>query len=249
MILPATARTGTHSALAYTAAGPNWSRHPDREGLDQIVELLNPIEVRVLGALIEKAATTPDYYPLSLNALTAATNQTSNRDPVVDYDEPTVAAALETLRVHGLVNVVHRGDARIERYRHVAHDRWELQAAAIAVMAVLMLRGPQTVGEIRARTQRLHEFTDIDAVQTELDALVARTPDPLVRRLERRPGQKEVRYVHLLSGDEEVGETGPGDSAGDDDGRLTRLEDEVEGLRSEVDDLRRQFDAFRREFQ
>jgi hypothetical protein len=215
------------------------------------MDILSPIEVRVLGSLIEKAVTTPDYYPLSLNALTAAANQTSNRDPVVHYDEPTVAAALETLRARKLVHIVHRGESRVERYRHVAGEAWGLEPPAIAVMAVLMLRGAQTVGELRARAARLHEFAGISDVQSEVDRLANRNPDSLVRRLPRGPGQKEVRYIQLLAGDDpvpEIPDHADVPTVGEND-RISRLEEVVERLRSEVDDLSQQFDAFRREFQ
>jgi len=153
--------------------------------------ILNEIEVRVLGSLIEKQLTTPEYYPMTLNALVAACNQKSNRDPVVAYDENTVMAALDALRDKNLVYTFHGSSSRVVKYKHMFPNVFELDAAEVAVMAVLMLRGPQTVGEIRGRTDRLHEFTSIPEVQETLDKLAHRD-EPLVVRLERQAGQKDA---------------------------------------------------------
>lgn len=214
------------------------------------MDLLNQIEVRVLGALIEKAVTTPDHYPLSLNALTSACNQSSNRDPVVHYDEQTVADGLDSLCRRNLVHIVDRGDSRVTRYRHVAHETWGLNPAETAVMGVRMLRGPQTVGEIRTRSTRLHDFRSLDEVGVTLNALIAREPDPFVARLPRQPGQKEVRYAHLLAGEfvpEEVESVASDLPASSE--RLTRLEDLTGKLKAEVEGLRQQFEQFRKEFE
>ena len=214
------------------------------------MDLLNQIEVRVLGALIEKAVTTPDHYPLSLNALTSACNQSSNRDPVVHYDERTVADALDSLRRGNLVHIVDRGDSRVTRHRHVAHETWGLNPAETAVMGVRMLRGPQTVGEIRTRSTRLHDFRSLDEVGVTLNALIAREPDPFVARLPRQPGQKEVRYVHLMAGEfvpEEVESVASDLPASSE--RLTRLENLTGELQAELEGLRQQFEQFRKEFE
>ncbi len=197
--------------------------------------LLNDAEVRVLGALIEKEITTPDYYPLSLNALMAACNQSSNRYPVVQYDEETVARAADSLREKKLVHLVDRGESRVLKYRHVLYEAMSLTRPAIAAMGVLMLRGPQTVGEIRTRSNRLYDFASLEHVETTLNALMSCQP-PLIVRLPRQTGQKEVRYAHLLSG------------------AVMFTEPEVEldrmgKLEKEVEDLKRQFEEFRKQFE
>jgi uncharacterized protein YceH (UPF0502 family) len=226
---------------------------------------LDPIGVRILGALIEKEYTTPDNYPLTLNALTAACNQTSNRDPVMQLDEGAVKRSLDDLARQKLVRAVHRGDSRALRYRQELSDTLRLHQPELAALCVLLLRGPQTPGEIRTRGARIFEFVDPRHVEITLEALMTLEP-PLVVRLSRRPGQKEVRYTHLLAGEpmsdvvEEVEAppvtSGEGSSAA---GAITRLpgttqriealEDEVRALRSEVGALRAQLDAFRRQFE
>ena len=192
-------------------------------------------EVRVLGALIEKEITTPDYYPLSLNALVAACNQSSNRNPVMHLDEAAVARATESLRERKMVHQVERSEGRVTRYRHVLYEAMNLGRPAIAVMCVLMLRGPQTVGEIRTRSGRLYDFSSLEEVETTLNSLMS-GETPLVVCLPRQSGQKEVRYAHLLSG--EV--------------RLTEPEvepDRIGKLEREVDDLKKQFEEFRKQFE
>ena len=207
-------------------------------------QVLNDVEVRILGSLIEKEITTPDYYPLSLNALTNACNQTSNRYPVVHFDEDTVARALDSLRDKRLVNVVHKADSRVERHRQVWTEAMTLKPPEVAAMAVMMLRGPQTVGEIRTRSNRIYDFQSLEEVGSALDGLMARTPAPLVARLPRKAGQKEVRYAHLLSG--EVMADDPPDT---DTDRVSQLEQTVEGLRAQVENLQNQFDQFRNQFE
>jgi uncharacterized protein len=192
-------------------------------------------EVRVLGSLIEKEITTPDYYPLSLNALVAACNQSSNRNPVMYLDEAAVAKATDTLREKKVLHQVERSESRVPRYRHILYEAMNLGRPAIAVMCVLMLRGPQTVGEIRTRSSRLYDFSSLEEVETTLNSLMA-AQAPLVVRLPRQTGQKEVRYAHLLSG--EV--------------RLTEPEaepDRIGKLEREVDDLKKQFEQFRKQFE
>jgi uncharacterized protein len=160
---------------------------------------LNEIEVRVLGCLIEKQLTTPEYYPLTLNALVAACNQKSNRDPVVSYDEAAVSAAIEELRELNLVYLYYGSSSRAVKHKHMLPSVLELNEAETAVMCELMLRGPQTAGELRGRTERLHAFEGIGQVQETLDGLAGRD-EPLVLKLERQPGQKEGRFAHLLAG-------------------------------------------------
>ena len=210
---------------------------------------LDVIAVRVLGSLIEKQITTPDNYPLTLNALTAACNQTSNREPVLELDEATVLQSLEELARRSLVRAVQRSDSRVKRYRHLMAESLKLHPAETAVLCVLMLRGPQTAGEIKTRTARLHDFPDLAHVDLTIQALITLSP-PLVAQLPRRPGQKETRFAHLLSGEpqidtaDESGAERPGKT-----GRLEALEHAVASLREEMTELRAQLEEFRREFQ
>jgi uncharacterized protein YceH (UPF0502 family) len=215
------------------------------------------VEIRVLGCLIEKQHTTPDAYPLSLNALRIACNQSTNREPVVDYDEQTVVEALRRLALRGWTRLASAG-GRARKYRHLLADAFGLDDAEVALLAVLMLRGPQTPGELKQRGQRLHDFADLAAIQETLDQLVERGQ---VARHGRRPGQKEDRYEQLLDGVSEIPavqpappaperfgepETPPRTSAGSDpieelkpaEDRLARLEREVTELRSELASLR-----------
>jgi uncharacterized protein YceH (UPF0502 family) len=217
--------------------------------------LLNEVEVRVVGALVEKQVTTPEYYPLTLNALVNACNQISNRDPVVSYDEQTVARALESLRGKNLAYVFYGSDSRVPKYKHMLADIYKLSPAELAAMCVLMLRGPQTVGEVRGRTGRLYGFADLAEVEATLDGLAQRE-EPLVMKLPRQPGRKEARYAHLLAGAPEVEESRPEPRVEPavrevraENERLAHLETEVETLRGEVADLRRQLDEFRRQFE
>ncbi|HSL68879.1 MAG TPA: YceH family protein [Longimicrobiales bacterium] len=210
---------------------------------------LDAVGVRVLGSLIEKEITTPDYYPLTLNALVTACNQTSNRDPVLTLDEATVARSLEDLARRSLVRGVHRSDSRAKRYRQALSESLHLHPAETAAMCVLMLRGAQTTGEIRTRTARLFEFVDLKHVEVTLQALMT-LPTPLVGQLPRRPGQKEVRYAHLLSGEPsaETTELAPAVDVVEPD-RVEALEQAVDALRAELAELRTRFEEFRRQFQ
>jgi uncharacterized protein len=201
------------------------------------------VEIRVLGCLVEKQRTTPDVYPLSLNALRLACNQTTNREPVVSYDEATVVEALRRLALRGWTRLASGAGSRARKYRHLLDDSFGLDDAEVSLLAVLMLRGPQTPGELKQRGQRLHELADLAAVQETLDRLVERG---MVARHERQPGQKEDRYEQLLGGGtapspESV--TAEGDDVSHEDpvpaeDRLTRLEREVAELRSELMSLR-----------
>jgi uncharacterized protein len=209
---------------------------------------LDAVAVRVLGSLIEKEITTPDNYPLTLNALVTACNQSSNRDPVMALDETTVMSSLDQLARRTLVRGVHRSDSRTKRYRQAMSETMNLHPAETAVMCVLMLRGAQTTGEVRTRSTRLFEFVDLSHVEVTLQALMTLS-SPLVAQLPRRPGQKEVRYAHLLSGEpQDTAAEGPVVDTVQAD-RLETLEQEVVALRAEVSELRARFDEFRREFQ
>ncbi len=221
---------------------------------DFVNEPLDAVAARVLGSLVEKEFTTPDNYPLTLNALTTACNQTSNRDPVMALDEGEVATAVHDLEKRGLVREVHRSDSRVKRFRHALTDTLHLHAAELAALCVLLLRGPQTVGEIRGRTARMHEFPELASVEVTLQALMSLSA-PLVAMLPRQPGQKEARYAQLLSGEPTL-ETAAGtvdepptpsraDALEQD---VTSLRAEVAGLREELAELRARFDAFRDEF-
>jgi uncharacterized protein YceH (UPF0502 family) len=220
-----------------------------------MLDPLDEISVRVLGALIEKELTTPDNYPLTLNALTAACNQTSNRDPVMELDEGTVKRSLDLLAGRSLARAVHRGDSRVLRYRQEIGHALHVHEPELALLCVLMLRGPQTPGELRTRTARMFEFVDLRHVEITLDQL-ATLSTPLVAQLPRRPGQKEPRFAHLLAGEPRVDTAEPADptdgapprraSAGD---RIEAIEHELRSLRAEVAELREQLDAFRRQFE
>lgn len=208
---------------------------------------LNPVEVRILGSLVEKDITTPDYYPLTLNALTHACNQSSNRDPVVSFTEPDVVRGLDSLREKKLAFMFQGADSRAAKYGHRLAESFELARPATAILCVLMLRGPQTAGEIRGRTGRMHAFASLEEASAALDALIARTPSPLVARLPRRAGFKEQRYAHVLAGDPGLpgaeAEPGPEPEAAaarPEGERLARLEVEAADLRAQVAELGRQ---------
>lgn len=214
--------------------------------------VLTETEVRVVGSLVEKQLTTPEYYPLTLNALTAACNQKSNRDPVMSLGETEIMAAVDRLRDENLVYLFYGSGSRTVKYKHMLPSVYELDPAGTAVMAVLMLRGPQTIGEIRERTGRMHEFGDLNEVQQTLDDL-SRRDEPLIVKLERQPGQKEARYAHLLSGAVDVTKlaaaaertTSAGSASND---RIEKLETEVEQLKSELAEFKAMFDEFRKQF-
>jgi uncharacterized protein YceH (UPF0502 family) len=213
--------------------------------------ILDDVEVRVLGALIEKEITTPDYYPLSLNALTVACNQMSNRTPVTYFEAAAVERAADSLREKGLVHLVDRGDSRVTKYRHVVYEAMNLGRPAIAVLDVLMLRGPQTLGEIRTRSSRLYDFSSLEEAEMTLKKLLS-DESPLIARLSRQPGQKEVRYAHLMSGDVPAAAASDGEieaPAVYESDRIERLEKQVTDLQSQFDDLRRQFEVFRKQFE
>jgi uncharacterized protein YceH (UPF0502 family) len=220
------------------------------------------VEIRVLGCLIEKQRTTPDTYPLSLNALRLACNQSTNREPVVDYDEQTVVEALRRLALRGWTRLASGAGSRARKYRHLLDQAFGLDDAEVALLAVLMLRGPQTPGELKQRGQRLHDFADLGAVHETLERLVERGQ---VARHERRPGQKEDRYEQLLGGastgpppsaaaaaadddddDPEAG-AGPGVDPADPAGELKPAEDRLTRLERELSELRAELAALRAE--
>jgi len=203
---------------------------------------LEPAEARVVGCLIEKEITTPEYYPLSLNALVNACNQKSNRDPVVSYDDALVDLVLESLRHKGLLTTITGAGSRVPKYGHRFTDRLNLGRRETAILCELMLRGPQTSGELRGRTERMHRFDDV----AEIESVLERMPE-LVVKLPRRPGEKEGRYAHLLSGQPAV-ESGPEPVPMRQD-RVMALEAEVGQLRQEVESLKSQFADFRKQFE
>lgn len=224
---------------------------------DMDLQELSPVEVRVLGALVEKEITTPEYYPLSLNALANACNQKSNREPVMTLDEDTVRKALRTLTDHYFVRSAS-GDSRVPKFEHRLNELYNFHRHEIAVLCVLMLRGPQTPGELRTRAERMYAFEDLDAVHSALNLLMRREP-PLAKVLPRQPGTKESRFMHLLSGDadpEMISAEG-GDApqatieaaSSRDRERLEQLEAEVSELRRELETLREQFASFQKQFQ
>ncbi len=209
--------------------------------------LLSQVEARVLGALIEKDITTPDYYPLSLNALINACNQKSNREPVMDLDENVVRDALLSLQEKRLAGPASGADSRVTKYEHRL-ESFNFSRREIAVLCVLMLRGPQTPGELRGRTERMYKFEDLEQVQSALHQLMQREPS-LVAMLARQPGTKEARYAHLLSGPVENWQPPSGASTSPDDADLASLEERVRALEQEVAGLKDQFAAFRKQFE
>jgi hypothetical protein len=216
-----------------------------------ISEKLTEVEARIVGALVEKQLTTPEYYPLTLNALTAACNQKSNREPVVSFDEETVTRSLENLREKNLVYVFYGSTSRVPKYKHMLPQVFELEPSETAVMCVLLLRGAQTLGELRERTGRLYEFSGIGEVNETLDSLMRRD-EPLVVRLERQAGQKEARFAHLLCGEVAAAVYTPKTSSVNitaENERIEKLEQEIESLRGELNDFRQIFEEFKKQFE
>ncbi len=215
---------------------------------------LTSTEIRVLGALIEKDITTPDYYPLSLNALVNACNQKNNREPVMELDEDSVRHALDTLQARRMAGAGGGADSRVTKYEHRLQEVFNFDRREIAIVCVLLLRGPQTPGELRGRTERMYHFDSLEDVQSTLQRLMQREP-PLAVMLARQPGTKESRYMHLFAGEVEaaaqavptgcesrISETGS-------PGKIATLENEVASLREEVAELKRQFADFRKQFE
>ena len=216
---------------------------------------LSDIEARVLGALVEKEITTPEYYPLSLNALVNACNQKSNREPVMTLDEDAVRSAIRSLNELGLTRFASSADSRVGKYEHRLNESFNFHRHEIAILCVLLLRGPQTPGELRTRTERKYAFEDLESVHNALNLLGKREP-PLVKVLPRQPGTKEARYVHLLSPvvdaervsavERNYSEQSSSETRGD---RLAAMEAELGQLRSEVAALQQQFAQFRKQFE
>ena len=218
--------------------------------MSMLPQILEPAQVRVLGALIEKELSTPDHYPLSLNALTSACNQSSNRDPVMLLDEGAVSDAVDVLRRLGLVRSFQSIGSRVPKYQHLMAEKAELNRPELAVLCVLALRGPQTRSEVRTRAARLLPGDNPDSIEAALEALIDREP-PAATRLPRRIGQKELRYAQTLGGEvldvvDDVAVQAPPGSTAD---RITELEKAMDGLRSEVADLRAQLAAFQKQFE
>ncbi len=213
---------------------------------------LNPTEVRALGSLIEKDITTPDYYPLSLNALVNACNQKNNRDPIMSLDEDSVRQALGSLQEKRLAGPAGGADSRVTKYEHRLQEVFNFDRREIAVVCVLLLRGPQTPGELRGRSERMYRFETLDDAQSTIQRLHDRQPS-LVRVLPRQPGTKESRYVHLFSEDTWPTETNPAylapePRAASDSPRLAALEAEVSALKKEIVELKQQLSDFRDQF-
>lgn len=215
--------------------------------------VLNDVELRVLGSLVEKQVTTPEYYPLTLNSLTLACNQKNNRQPLTAYEETVVAHALETLREKNLVYVFYGSTSRVPKYKHALPEVMHLSQQELALICVLLLRGSQTVGELRGNGSRLFEFSGLEQVEETLNSLISREPEPLVTRLPRQPGQKEARFAHLLSGevpvDSYVEEAASLKSSAPRSDRIAKLEAEVETLKGEIEKLRNQFESFQKQFE
>jgi uncharacterized protein len=216
------------------------------------VNVLSEVETRVLGALVEKELTTPEYYPLSLNALVNACNQKSNRDPVMSLNENDVNQALRGLEKEGLAGPADATDNRVTKFGHRLGEAFNLGRRETAILCELLLRGPQTPGELRSRADRMYKFDDLGQVQSTLQLLAQREP-PMVKMLLRQPGTKEARYSHLLSGDtqtqvpEATSEVASAHSNSSGE-RIARLENEVAALQKEVSDLKQQLAAFRKQF-
>jgi uncharacterized protein YceH (UPF0502 family) len=206
---------------------------------------LTDVEVRILGSLIEKESVTPDNYPLSLNSLTAACNQLSNREPVMQLSEDTVKYAVNSLRQQSLVRAIQPSDSRVMKFQHLATEKWELGTGTRAVLCVLMLRGPQTLGEIKGRTGRLAEFGSLADVDGAMRELVARD---LAVEMPRRPGQKEVRYAHLLSGAPVENPEPAAPVEAEAVARRVDLEATVAELQNQIAELRREFEEFKKQF-
>lgn len=217
--------------------------------------VLNEYELRTLGALVEKQIATPDYYPMTLNALVNACNQKNHRDPVVVYDEATVARALEGLREKNLAYVFHGSEARAPKYGHLFPKAFDLSEAEVPLMCVLILRGPQTPGELRSRSQHLRAFESLAEVESLLQGLSLRE-EPLIVKLPRQPGSRESRFAHLLGGAVEMEQieaeprapSSVQQSQGGNE-KIAKLEEEVAALRRELNELNRQFAEFRKQFE
>jgi len=232
---------------------------------------LNEIEARILGCLIEKELTTPEYYPLTLNSLRTACNQKSNREPVMNLDDDEVIMSLDSLKRYRLVLERHETGARVQKYEHNLPAKWSFSPEEVAIICVLLLRGPQTVGEMRQRSSRMYNFKDLEHVEDTLQLLLHRDDGPFVVQLPRQPGRKEMRYMHLFCGEitvdalqaEHAPEQTPFTAAApqsapsvqtpapgtDSEKRLAQLEEDVIILKNEFDILKNQFAEFKKQFE
>lgn len=224
--------------------------------MDDPLPILSPVEARVLGSLVEKQITTPDYYPLSLNALVNACNQLTNREPVMTLDDQAVVRALDGLREKRLATLFAGAEARVAKYKHTLTEAVLLTPAEVALLCVLMLRGPQTLAELRTRAERLFTFDSLSEVEETLQGLAARQPQPLAIKLPRQPGTKEPRYAHLLSGLVEAAAPEAAVRAEPatlavraENERIAKLEEETVALRRELAELKQQFADFRKQFE
>ncbi|MFN0289943.1 YceH family protein [Pedobacter helvus] len=207
------------------------------------IPLLNPEQIRVLGALMEKAKTTPDYYPMTMNGLVSACNQKTSRKPVVNYDEETIGAALNSLKIAGLISTATGGSSRATKYKHNFAIVYPILPSEVAVMCLLFLRGPQTPGEINTNSGRLYEFETLEEVNQTLEKLAG---EGYLKQLPKRPGQKEQRYMHLFSGDVEFAE----DDFGNDEMPAkanSALEERVVKLEAELAELKESFEKLMKE--
>jgi uncharacterized protein YceH (UPF0502 family) len=226
------------------------------------MQTLNDIEIRILGVLIEKELATPDYYPLTLNALVTGCNQLTGRHPVMNLDDKTVARGLDTLRQKRLIHEVHQSGSRVAKYKHVVLGVYGMNVEELSLLCALLLRGPQTVGELRSHTSRMWNFGELSEVEASLEKLARQKPDALAVQLPRLPGRKEARFMHLLAGEINLEEleaqaahAAPArvDAAmrvvHAENERIAKLEEEVAALRGQLSELQSQFDEFRRQFE
>lgn len=216
--------------------------------------LLNDIEARILGSLIEKERTTPEYYPMTLNALTNACNQKSNRNPVVSFDETAIVRGLDGLQDKGLTEKLYKADSRVPKYRHLFDSKLELSRGEVAILCELMLRGPQTPGELRGRCERMYKFDGLREVEEALTGFMNRE-QPMVVKLPRQAGRKENRYMHLLSGEPEIQDTGPAVAeeaatvvVRGENKRIENLEEQLSALRLEFDAFKEEYNKFKSQF-
>ena len=216
--------------------------------------LLNDIEARILGSLIEKERTTPDYYPMTLNALTNACNQKSNRNPVVSFDETAIVRGLDCLQDKGLTEKLYKADSRVPKYRHSFDSKLELSRGEVAILCELMLRGPQTLGELRSRCERMYKFDGLREVEEALSGFMNRE-QPMVVKLPRQAGRKENRYMHLLSGEPEIQDTEPAVAeeaatvvVRGENKRIENLEEQLSALRLEFDAFKEEYNKFKSQF-
>jgi uncharacterized protein YceH (UPF0502 family) len=222
----------------------------DNAGTPDSASVLDPVEIRVLAVLAEKEALTPDNYPMSLNAIVNGCNQLSSRDPVMQLTEEEVQDTLQRLIERKLANAITQAGARVVKYEHRMRIKWTLEQDKLAVLTVLMLRGPQTSAEVRTRTGRLHEFKSVADAEAALQFLIDKFP-PVVAKLDRAPGTKEHRYGQLLGGELALADAASGlaSAPAPAGGRVGQLEQEVAALRAEVESLKAQFDSFRKQFE